>query len=254
MKRLLLNLGFGSLTLAATVFSASNAAASTTCKTSGGTVVTIVDPSTCHFVIGGGCTSQCTPVSFTTTCSAQCTASPVTTCTDTCQTKCSTACTTTPTTFTCKEQCSTDCQAGCMASCSGNGCSAQCSANCDTQCTESCKTHPGSTDCTTECGDCCSGSCTVQANISCDEACVTTLTGGCTTKCAQPSGSLFCDDQYIDIAAVTDCTFSLNVTATTSLDTKCAVSAPGSAPFGVPAGAALVAGLGLLVARRRRHA
>jgi MYXO-CTERM domain-containing protein len=87
----------------------------------------------------------------------------------------------------------------------------------------------------------------------CDQSCVSALTGGCTTKCAQPSGGLFCDNQYIDIAAVTDCTFTLTTTTKTTLSTSCAAAAPGTgSPAGFPAGLAAMAGLGLLIARRRR--
>ncbi len=238
MKSSSMQVLLSSLGLVAPLLAAGNAlAATTTCTTSNGTVVTIVDPSTCHFETSGGCTSQCVPASFTTTCSTMCTASAATTCTDTCDTKCNTACTTTPTTFTCKDYCSTDCNAGCMSDCTGDGCAADCSASCDSQCTEACMAHPGSTDCTTECADSCTGSCTVDANISCDQSCTSTLTGGCTTRCSQPNGSLFCDNQYIDVAAITDCTFSIGVTTTGNLGTSCAAPLRGRARRPAPAGA-----------------
>ena len=105
MKRFFLSVSLGTLALVAPLLSASEArASSATCKTSGGTVISIVDPSTCHFETGESCTSQCTPVNYTTTCSTMCTSTPVTTCTETCDTKCNTACTTSPTTFTCHDQ------------------------------------------------------------------------------------------------------------------------------------------------------
>jgi MYXO-CTERM domain-containing protein len=253
MKRIFSNVSLGAIALAVPALSASEALAATTCTTQSGTVVTIQDPSTCQFETAGGCTTQCTPVNFTATCSAMCTDSPVTTCTDTCETKCTTACTTTPATFSCQDYCSTDCEAGCMSNCSGGDCGTECSANCDAQCTQQCQEHPGSTDCSTECQDCCNGSCTVQANIMCDVGCVDMLNGGCNTQCSQPTGGLFCDGQFIDIGAVTDCNFSITVTSTGSLSTNCS-AAPGSdSPFGVPAGLAAVAGLGLAVARRRRR-
>lgn len=252
MNRSFLNASFGALALVAPLFAASNALAATTCRTTSGAVVTIKDPSTCHFETAGGCTSQCTPVNFTATCSAMCTASADTTCTNTCDTTCQTTCTKSPDTFSCKDYCTTECSAQCMAKCTGDGCSAECSAGCDTQCTEKCTVHPGKTDCKTACQDSCTGSCTVEANISCDTSCTSMLTGGCTTKCSQPTGGLFCDSQYIDIGAVTDCDFSLSVTATGTL--KGCSAAPGSdVPCGLPAGLVAVAGLGLLVARRRRQ-
>jgi len=256
MKQISFGVALGTLALTASLLSASDAlaGATATCKTSGGTVVSITDPSTCHFETGATCSSQCTPVNYTTTCSTMCTESASTTCTNTCETKCNTACTTMPATFTCKEQCSTDCHAGCMAGCNGSDCDTECSAGCDSQCTQKCQEHPGSTDCTTQCQDCCSGSCTVQANISCDETCVSMLTGGCTTKCSSTQGGLFCYGQFIDIDAVTDCTFSISIMTTTtgSLSTTCA-AAPGNDGRGaVPAALVAIAGLGLFAARRRR--
>ena len=252
MNRFFLNASFGALALAAPLFSASNAFAGTTCHTSRGDV-TIKDISTCHFDVSGGCSAQCTPVEFTATCSATCTNMPVTTCTNTCETKCSTSCTTAPTTFSCKDYCTTDCTASCMASCTGDGCTASCSASCDTQCTQRCTAHPGKTDCTTECGDSCTASCTVEANIKCDTDCTAALTGGCTTKCSDPQGALFCDNQYIDISSVSDCDFTLDVSASGTIKAGCSAAPGGSSPFGLPAGLAAMAGLGLLVARRRRR-
>jgi MYXO-CTERM domain-containing protein len=95
----------------------------------------------------------------------------------------------------------------------------------------------------------------VEANIQCNLTCTSALTGGCTTKCSQPTGGLFCDGQFIDVSDITDCNFSLDVTATVSGDLKsgCSVAAGSSAPFGIPAGLSVVAGLGLLLARRRRQ-
>jgi MYXO-CTERM domain-containing protein len=85
---------------------------------------------------------------------------------------------------------------------------------------------------------------------------VSTLTGGCTTKCGTPQGGLFCDDQYIDVAAITDCSFSLDVTTTTTspgtISTSCAAAPGGGSGFSFPAGIVAIAGLGLFAARRRR--
>jgi MYXO-CTERM domain-containing protein len=79
------------------------------------------------------------------------------------------------------------------------------------------------------------------------------LDGGCSTKCEETRGGLFCDDQYIDINAVTDCTFSISVTTTGSLSTSCAAAPGNDSRFGVPVAALAIAGLGLFAARRRRR-
>lgn len=255
MNHFFLNASLGALVLAAPLLSASSALASTTCETSRG-VVTINDPTSCHYEIAGGCTSKCTPVSFNATCSGTCSATAESTCTDTCQTKCNTECTTQPDTFVCEDYCAVDCEAGCASTCTGDNCSAQCSASCDTHCTETCTVHPGATDCTTMCQDSCSGTCTVEANIQCNMDCTTALTGGCTTKCSEPSGALFCDDQFIDISTVTDCDFSLSAEASGTVaggvKAGCSVAPGQSPPFGIPAAITAIAGLGLLFARRRR--
>jgi MYXO-CTERM domain-containing protein len=253
MKRFVLSASLGMLALTIPLLSASNALANATCRISGGAEIQINDPGTCHFETGASCTSQCIPVNYTTTCSTICTESATTTCTNTCEDKCTTECTTTPATFSCKDHCSIDCHAGCMAGCDGDGCETQCSASCDVQCKQKCEEHPGSTDCTTQCQDCCSGSCTSQANISCDKSCVSMLTGGCTTRCGEERGGLFCDGQYIDIAEVTDCTFSISVTATGNVSTSCSAAPGNDSRFGVPAAALAIAGLGLFAARRRRR-
>lgn len=258
MNRLFLNVSLGALALAAPLLAASNAFASATCTTSKG-VVTITDTTSCHFETAGGCSSKCTPVSFTATCDGTCTATADGTCTSTCDTKCNTECTKQPDTFVCRDYCNVDCQAGCTSSCTGDKCSSQCQASCDSKCTEKCTVHPGATDCTTKCSDCCTGSCTVQANVKCDTDCTTSLTGGCTTKCSQPSGGLFCDGQYIDISSVSDCNFTFTVNASGTLtgnatSSGCSASPLNGTPFGLPAGLAAIAGLGLLVARRRRRA
>ena len=254
----LLRVSLGTFALAASLLTAGDAlaAVAATCTTSGGTVVSITDPGSCHFETGPTCTQQCTPENYTTTCSTQCTDTATKTCTNDCETTCNTACTTKPATFTCKDECTSNCQAGCMAGCSGGDCSADCSASCDAQCTESCKEHPGSTDCTTECQDCCGGSCTVQANVSCNQTCVSQLSGGCTTKCDGPNGGLFCDGQYIDIDTIDDCTFSLGFATTTtgSLSTTCSAAPGRDSRSGLPAALGALAGIGLFVSRRRRRA
>ncbi len=255
MNKFFMHVSVGALALAAPLFTASNAFAAFTCSTSKGTV-TIKDTTTCHFETAGGCESKCTPVSFTTTCSGTCDASATSTCTGTCESKCKTECTKQPDTFTCKDYCSVDCKAGCSSSCSGNQCSAQCAASCDTKCTEKCTVQTGATDCDTKCKNSCTGSCTVDANIKCDVDCATELAGGCKTKCSQPSGGLFCDDQYIDVSSVSDCNFEFSVKAsgqlTGDLTASGCSSAPGTnTPFGMPAALAVVTGLGLIIGRRR---
>lgn len=252
MNRFIMNVSLTVLTVVPSLLSASNAFAATTCTTTQG-VVTIIDPTSCHYETAGGCTSLCTPVNFTATCDGTCSATATTTCSDTCQTTCNTECTTAPATFVCKDYCVPDCEAGCSAKCTGDTCVTDCSASCDTHCTETCAVHPGATDCTTLCQDSCSGTCTVEADMQCKMDCTTALTGGCTTKCAEPSGGLFCDGQFIDINAVTDCDFKFNVAVAGKVKTACSVVEGPSAPFGIPAGLAMMAGLGLTLARRRRQ-
>ena len=65
MKKPSFGVALGARALTVSTLSASNAlaGATATCTTSGGTVVSITDPSTCHFETGATCTSACTPVS-----------------------------------------------------------------------------------------------------------------------------------------------------------------------------------------------
>ncbi len=240
------------IALSAPLFITSSAFAEFTCKTSKGDV-TIHDTTTCHFETSGGCSAKCTPVSFTATCGGKCKASASGSCTETCNTKCKTECTKQPDTFVCKDYCSVDCKASCSGSCKGNNCSSQCTAGCDTKCQEKCTVQTGATDCDTKCNSSCDGSCTVEANIQCDVDCTTDLTGGCTTKCDKPQGGLFCDNQYIDVNDVSDCNFEFSVKGQVTGDviTKCS-TAPGTpTPIGTPVGVAAIAGLGLVIARRR---
>lgn len=257
MKRYFLTVPFASLAFAAPLLAASIAYADATCETDRGTVVTISDTSSCHFETSGGCTSQCTPVNFTATCGTECTKTATESCTNECKTTCETECTKQPDTFSCETYCNTDCEAGCMAECDGDSCAASCQAKCSTECTKECQVHPGATECTTKCSDCCKASCTVQENISCEVDCVSDLQGGCETKCEEANGGLFCDGQFISISDVADCSFeikgSVNVDGDVDISTSCS-AAPGNSPFNVGAGLAAIAGLGLLVARRRRNA
>jgi MYXO-CTERM domain-containing protein len=76
----------------------------------------------------------------------------------------------------------------------------------------------------------------------------------CATECSAPHGALFCNGQYIDVTAVSQCTFTISASGTVSASggVSCAVSPGTRSSHEGPVGLALVAGLGFLVARRRR--
>jgi hypothetical protein len=88
----------------------------------------------------------------------------------------------------------------------------------------------------------------------CDVSCVDTQQASCTTTCGTPNGGLFCDGQFIDIGAVTDCNFALSVSTTADVSTHCAVSRGAGSSFGAGSGLVAALALGLGAARRRRRA
>ena len=134
----------------------------------------------------------------------------------------------------------------------------ECSASCDTKCTEKCSVHPGHRLHDEVRRTAAPAPAPSRRTSSATWTARARSPGGCTTKCSQPTGGLFCDGQYIDISAVTDCNFSFNVNASGQLTgnatSSCAASPGPASPFGLPAGLAAVAGLALVVARRRRRA
>jgi hypothetical protein len=213
--------------------------------------------SSCSFVTGGGCDTQCTPVNMTVSCGATCnqtcTETPSTTCATTCETSCKTSCT--PGQTHCATFCEDDCKASCSGYCTDDTCTGECEGSCQGQCATACVQDPP--DCDTLCQTGCETSCQVKENlkcyVSCDDTCTTSLTGGCKTDCEAPYGALFCDGQYVKLDDYNDCAASFNVSG--SVSAKCSAAEPGVAggPFGVAALAAFAAGIGLIASRRRNR-
>ena len=176
----------------------------------------------CKVVTQGGCTAQCTPLSFEAACSGKlevkcngtCNASADVSCSGSCNTDCSAKCQVNPGTYDCAGSCAASCDADCTGKCSasaGDGgaqadCQAQCKATCDGHCNVSCTGTPPSASCDTKCKASCEGSCSGKANIDCQlncqsqgyAQCKTDLSGGCTAQCSKPEGAVFCDGNYVD--------------------------------------------------------
>jgi hypothetical protein len=172
----------------------------------------------CKVEASGGCTAQCTPVSFQAACAArltadcdgQCTAT-LPECNGSCEGSCQGQCTD-PGSFDCQASCEGSCSADCDAQCSGSAsgntasgsCKARCQANCGAKCSGSCSATPPTCEgkCKASCEGSCRGKATAQCQIECqgklEGGCVAELEGGCKTRCTQPEGALFCDGQYVD--------------------------------------------------------
>ena len=266
MRRSFAHLLAGAVVMAVPILSASNALAGAVCHTREGDVV-ISSTSSCEFVVKGGCEARCTPITMTASCTAKCSgtcnASFDAQCSGSCEADCSGKCTVDPGSFDCEGSCNADCKASCSGDCSANADQAQCEATCESSCSGQCSGHcegtPPEATCDAKCKASCEGSCTAQANLDCNVmctgSCTADLQGGCTAKCQEPSGALFCDGQFIDITDVSDCEFKIEVhaEAEASADASCAATPLGSAPVNTDAAVALVAGLGLIAARRRRN-
>jgi hypothetical protein len=95
----------------------------------------------------------------------------------------------------------------------------------------------------------------VQANMSCyldcEGSCTASMTGGCEADCQAPYGALFCDGQYVQLDNYADCAASFSVQAQGSATASCSMAPRSSTPFGAGALAALAAGVGWTVVRRR---
>jgi hypothetical protein len=250
MRSLALATLFGALALATPLLVTSDARADVG-------VCGALSSSSCSFVTGGGCDTQCQPLNMTlncgATCSTSCTETPSTTCSTSCDTSCKLNCT--PGQTHCATFCESDCTESCASYCTDDTCQSECEGSCKGQCETACVQDPP--DCDTICKTSCDTSCQVKENlkcyVSCEDTCTTMLTGGCQTDCTQPYGALFCDGQYVQLDNYTDCAASFKVTAT--VDAKCSAAAPGVAggPFGVASLAALAAGIGLIASRRRNR-
>jgi hypothetical protein len=103
--------------------------------------------------------------------------------------------------------------------------------------------------------------------------CRANLQGGCEAQCTDPKGALFCDGQYVDAGsrleeclnyledilkidvegyARADCQGN-TCTAEAGGSISCTAAPATNAPFDGRAAAFAALGLGLLVARRRKH-
>jgi MYXO-CTERM domain-containing protein len=242
----------------------------------------------CKVETMGGCTAQCTPISFQGACSASletscngtCNVMVDVSCQDSCVTDCSGTCTANPGSLDCSANCKGTCEADCTGKCSASAnqaecegsCKSCCGGHCDAQCTGT----PPSATCDAKCSASCQGSCSGKANLDCQISCQSkgyascegNLMGGCTAQCTQPSGALFCDGQYVDTGNnLQNCIDALNailkIKVTASGEASCdggvcqasgmasasCAASPGEAPL---SGGFLFAGLGLAAIAARR--
>jgi hypothetical protein len=246
---------------------------------------------TCKVETSGGCTAQCTPLSFEASCAAkldvqckgQCNASATVDCQGSCKADCSGKCSADPGSLDCSANCQASCEGDCSGKCSSSGnqseCEASCKGSCSSSCSAQCTGTPPSATCDAKCDASCKGSCSAEANVDCQiscqskgyASCKADLQGGCTAKCSQPSGALFCDGQYVDTGdnlqkCIDALNAILNVKVSASGSAECSgneCSAQGkasascnAAPSEAPtANTWLLAGLGAIVSvvvRRRK--
>lgn len=160
----------------------------------------------CKIEVEGGCTAKCTPLQFEAGCSGQCTATATTDCTASCGTQCVAQCD--PAKLDCFTGCHDECDQPvtdqCVASHPNDDCVNQARAQCDVHCNAQCEVATD-TNCQEHCNTCCSGSCTTQVNYDCDYDCFAELKGGCDVQCQDPSGALFCNDQYVGADDIDAC-------------------------------------------------
>jgi len=160
----------------------------------------------CKIETEGGCTAQCTPLSFKAGCKGGCTATATQDCTGTCGTQCLAECN--PELLDCFQGCHAECDAEVEAQCEaenmeGIDCREQAVAQCDLHCEDACEVPPS--NCQDHCISCCNGGCTTQVNFGCDFDCFAELKGGCEVQCTQPKGALFCNDQYVYASDIDAC-------------------------------------------------
>jgi hypothetical protein len=218
-------------------------------------------------------------------CDGQCTANASVDCQATCSADCSAKCTVDPGSFECRGGCEANCggkcDGYCAASANAGECRAQCKATCSGECDASCSGTKPEASCDAKCEASCSGSCDAQANLDCQvncqasgfAKCETDLQGGCEAQCTSPDGALFCDGQFIDASELRGCldylegVLKIDVEGYAYADgecsgntcegeagagVSCSASPAGASKSGLGALAGVIAGLGLLVARRRR--
>lgn len=221
-------------------------------------------------------------------CDGSCTGSATVDCKASCKADCSAKCEVDPGSLDCRASCSANCGAQCDAHCAASAnkaeCRASCEATCSGECDGGCSGTKPSASCDAKCEASCTGSCDAQANFDCQvncqaegfAKCEADLQGGCEAQCTEPDGALFCDGQYIDARdQLRECLnylegiLKIDVEGYASADAECrgnTCSAEAEAgiscaasPVGASTGswgafAGVAAGLGLLVARRRRRA
>ena len=212
----------------------------------------------CTVMTSGGCTAQCTPVSFhaacegkaTVSCDGQCTGTVDASCTGSCDTDCEAKCNVDPGNYSCsgscQGSCATDCEATCMGQAQGSSgtgsasgdCKAQCQGNCNAKCNASCSGTPPTADCKAKCSASCSGKCQAKVTAKCqvdcqakfDEVkCESDFMGGCTVQCTDPKGAIFCDGQYVDSGGnLSNCADALNALLNLKFDASGSASCMGN--------------------------
>lgn len=229
----------------------------------------------CKIEVEGGCTAQCTPLSFKAGCTGGCNASASTDCTGSCGTQCLAECN--PELLDCFAGCHGECDADVQAQCEAKGgstdCAEQAVAQCDMHCESACEVPPS--DCQDHCVSCCNGGCTTQVNFDCDFDCFAELKGGCDVQCSKPDGALFCNGQYVYASDIKECIawlleqgIEVDASASASLscdggscdlasalDSGCTVNdaiSGGDLPEAEGLLAMMLLGLGVTVRRRRR--
>ncbi|MFP6683735.1 MAG: hypothetical protein VB934_03445 [Polyangiaceae bacterium] len=180
----------------------------------------------CKIEVEGGCTAQCTPLSFKAGCTGGCSGTATQDCTGSCGTACLAECN--PELLDCFKGCHAECDAEVEALCKAEGgtvdCAEQAVAQCDMHCENSCEVPPS--NCQDHCVSCCNGGCTTQVNFQCDFDCFAELKGGCDVQCSKPDGALFCNGQYVYASDITACithlaTQGINVDVSASATLEC---------------------------------
>ncbi|MCA9715798.1 MAG: hypothetical protein H6713_01695 [Myxococcales bacterium] len=233
----------------------------------------------CSAELRVGCEATCQPLEFEAQCAVDC------------QAACMGECDVDPGNFDCEASCGANCSANCSASCEAEAsgsearaeCEASCEASCDVDCGASCEGTPPSAECSGKCEASCEGECYAEVRGGCYVECQrdgyidckADLQGGCEAECQKPEGALFCDGQWIDHGNNLDeCVAALQALFEIMVDgyayaecdgNTCEAGAGGSIACNCSAttdvsqnrqgGAlALLLGIGLISARRRRRA
>ncbi|TKD12845.1 hypothetical protein [Polyangium fumosum] len=163
----------------------------------------------CEIRVEGGCEADCTSLRFTAGCEGGCTASASTSCTNNCGESCIAECD--PSKLDCIQGCHDECEQPFIADCQANypqrDCVTDAKASCTSRCRTQCQVQPS--NCIEHCDTCCTGACTANINMDCDLTCYAKLEGGCRVQCQEPTGALFCNDQYVFASDVKGCISAL---------------------------------------------